>query len=198
MKKGKIVTIIVLVVAVCSLCGFCSYRCSHPDYRSIANMELRLNIPEEWECPYYNGGTYFNGEGTEYYVFQTTERDEEFFKDFSAIPDTDFEEEVIEEKRINFDEGIHLDKHMYIDSEYLFDFSEPYEWYQKDVRVPKHELVTCLRKVYMIYQSERLYIFADHFKVDPTPDELESLSSSENQIKKAKARLKHGLFSLKP
>lgn len=180
MKKGKIVTIVVLVVAVCSLCGFCSYRCSHPDYRSIANMELRLNMPEEWECLYYNGGTYFNGEGTEYYVFQTTERDEEFFKDFSAIPDTDFEEEVIEEKKIHFDEGIHLDKHMYIDSEYLFDFSKSYEWYQKDVRVPKHELVTCLRKVYMIYQSERLYIFAHHFKVDPTPDELESLSSSEN------------------
>ena len=186
MKKGKIVTIIVLVVAVCSLCGFCSYRCSHPDHRSIVNMELKLNIPEEWECIYHNRGTTvgFDGDGTEYYVFQTTERYEEFFKDFSAIPDTDFEKEVIEEKRIHFDEGIHLDKHMYIDSEYLFDFSEPYEWYQKDVRVPKHELVTCLRKVYMIYQSERLYIFAHHFKVDPTPDELESLSSSENQIKK--------------
>ena len=182
MKKSKIITIVVLVVAVCALCGFCSYRCSHTDYRSMANMELELNIPEEWECPYYNGGTYFNGEGTEYYVFQTTERDEEFFKDFSAIPDTDFEEEVIEEKKIHFDEGIHLDKHMYIDSEYLFDFSKSYEWYQKDVRVPKHELVTCLRKVYMIYQSERLYIFADHFKVTPTPDELESLSSSERKL----------------
>lgn len=197
MKKAKIITIVILVVAVCAFCGFCSYRCSHTDYRSLANMEFKLNIPEEWECPYYNGGTYFNGEGTEYYVFQTTERDEEFFKDFSAIPDTDFEEEVIEEKKIHFDEGIHLDKHMYIDSEYLFDFSKSYEWYQKDVRVPKHELVTCLRKVYMIYQSERLYIFADYFKVTPTPDELESLSSSENQIKKAKTRLKHGLFSLK-
>ena len=200
MKKVKIVTIVVLVVAVCSLCGFCSYRCSHRniDYRSKANKELKINIPEEWECIYHNRGTCFNGEGAEYYVFQTNERDEEFFKDFSAIPDTEFEEEVIEEKRINFDEGIHLDKHMYIDSEYLFDFSEPYEWYQKDVRVPKNELVTCLRKVYMIYQSERLYIFADHFKVTPTPDELESLSSSENQIKKAKTRLKRGLFSLKP
>lgn len=178
MKKTKIITIVVLLVAVCSLCGFCSYRCSHKDYRSMANKELKINIPEEWECLYYNRGTYFNGEGAEYYVFQATDRDEEFFKDFLAIPDTEFEEEVIEEKRINFDEGIHLDKHMYIDSEYVFDLNEPYEWYQKDVRVPKHELVTCLRKVYMIYQSERLYIFADHYKVDPTPDELESLSSS--------------------
>ena len=197
MKKSKIITIVVLVVAVCSLCGFCSYRCSHTDYRSLANMEFKLNIPEEWECPYYNGGTYFNGEGTEYYVFQTTERDEEFFKDFSAIPDTDFEEEVIEEKKIHFDEGIHLDKHMYIDSEYLFDFSKSYEWYQKGLRVPMDELVTRVRVARMIYQSQRLYILVTHTSDDPTPDELESLSSSENQIKKAKARLKHGLFSLK-
>ncbi len=182
MKKAKIITIVVLVVAVCSFCGYCSYRCSHKDYRSIANRELKINIPEEWKCVYYNRGTCFNGEGAEYYVFQTTERDEEFFKKFSSIPDTEFEEEVIEEKKINFDEGIHLDKHMYIDSEYVFDLSKPYEWYQKDVRVPKNEIVTCLRKVYMIYQSERLYIFADHYKVDPTLDELESLSSSERKL----------------
>lgn len=182
MKKGKIVTIIVLVVAVCSLCGFCSYRCSHRniDYRSMANMELELNIPEEWECVYYNQGNYFNGEGTKYYVFKTTERDEEFFKDFSTIPNAEFEKAIAEEKKI-FDKEF-FDKHIYIDSEYLYDLSKPYEWYKKEVREPRTKIVTALREAKMIYQSQRLYIFSAHFKVDPTPDELESLSSSERKL----------------
>ena len=169
MKKAKIVTIIVLVVAVCALCGVCSYRCSHRniDYRSKANKELKINIPEEWECIYHNRGTCFNGEGAEYYVFQTNERDEEFFKDFSAIPDTEFEEEVIEEKRINFDEGIHLDKHMYIDSEYLFDLSKPYEWYQKEVRIPEERGSTKIETIRIIYQSDRLYFFETNVRKYP-------------------------------
>lgn len=195
MKKGKIVTIIVLVVAVCSLCGFCSYRCSHRniDYRSKANKELKINIPEEWECLYHNRGTTvgFDGDGTEYYVFQTTERDDEFFKDFSATKSDDFESAVNDRKAVSFD------GYSPIDSKYLYNLSEPYEWYQKGLRVPMDELVTRVRVARMIYQSQRLYILVTHTSDDPTPDELESLSSSENQIKKAKARLKHGLFSLK-
>lgn len=193
MKKSKIITIVVLVVAACSLCGFYSYRCSHTDYRSLANMEFKLNIPEEWECIYHNRGTTvgFDGDGTEYYVFQTTERDDEFFENFSATKSDDFESAVNDRKAVSFD------GYSPIDSKYLYNLSEPYEWYQKGLRVPMDELVTRVRVARMIYQSERLYIFAHHFKVDPTPDELESLSSSENQIKKAKTRLKHGLFSLK-
>ena len=183
MKKAKIIIIIVLVLTVCTLFGFCSYRCSHRniDYRSIVMEELKIDIPKEWECVYSNQGTCFNGEGTKYYVFKTTERDEEFFKDFSSIPNEDFEKAVIEEKENNFDEEF-FNKHIYIDPEYLYDLKEPYEWYQKEVRVPKNKLVTRLREAKMIYQSQRLYIFVTKSKVDPTPDELESLSSSKTKL----------------
>ena len=180
MKKAKIITIIVLVVAVCALCGFCSYRCSHwnIDYRSKANKELKINIPEEWECVYYNRGTTygFDGDGTEYYVFKTTERDDKFFKDFSATKNADFESAVNDRKAVSFD------GYSPIDSEYLYDLSKPYEWYQKGLRVPLDELVTRVRVARMIYQSQRLYIFVTHTSDDPTPDELESLSSSERKL----------------
>ena len=178
MKTGKIIIIVVLVVVVCSLCGFCSYRCSHTDYRSIANRELKINIPEEWGCIYHNRGTTvgFDGDGTEYYVFKTTERDDEFFKDFSAIKNADFESAVNDRKAVSFD------GYSPIDSEYLYDLSKPYEWYQKGLRVPMDELVTRVRVARMIYQSQRLYILVTHTSDDPTPDELESLSSSERKL----------------
>lgn len=183
MKKAKIIIIVVLVVAICTLCGFCSYRCSHKkvDYRATVNANFNIDIPEEWECIYYNQGNYFNGEGTKYYVFQTTARDEEFFKGFSSMPNADFEKAVVEEKENIFDKEF-FNKHIYIDSEYLYNFSEPYEWYQKEVREPKNKIVTALRKAKIIYQSQRLYIFSTHSKVDPTPDELESLSSSKTKL----------------
>ena len=182
MKKAKIITIVILVVAVCALCGVCSYRCTHKkvDYRATVNSNFNIDIPKEWECVYYNQGDYFNGEGTKYYVFKTTERDEEFFKDFSTIPNAEFEKAIAEEKNI-FDKEF-FNKHIYIDSEYLYDLSKPYEWYKKEVREPRTKIVTALREAKMIYQSQRLYIFSAHFKVDPTPDELESLSSSEKKL----------------
>ena len=185
MKKAKIIIIIVLVVAVCALFGVYTYRCSHKkvDHRSFANRELKINIPEEWECVYYNQGSVgWDGDGTKYYVFQTTERDDDFFKEFSAILDADFEKTVNEIKETNFDNRFNLDEHMLIDSEYLYDFGKPYEWYQKVIRIPVSKNITRVRTARMIYQSQRLYIFSTYVMDDPTPDELESLSSSERKL----------------
>lgn len=175
MKTGKIVALSLLAVfglnLIVGIAIFSVWRAffvKNVNYCALVNNNFDIGMPEDLERIYYNrGSTAWDYGGTDYYVFEITERDEEFFEKFSDIPDEDFECDVGEMKRKDFDETIFWDKHMTIDPEYLFDLTKPYEWYKKEVRKPEEGGSTKVETIRIIYQSERLYIFETHVREYP-------------------------------
>ena len=175
MKTGKIIVLSLLAVYFLNLImGIAIFAArqifiaNNINYCKIVNKNFDIGMPEDLERVYYNqGSTSWDYGGTVYYVFEITERDEEFFKKFSTIPDDDFEYTVNEMKKNDFDEEFFWDKYMTIDPEYLYDLSKPYEWYQKEVRIPEERGSTKIETIRIIYQSDRLYFFETNVRKYP-------------------------------
>ena len=154
--RRKPIKFLVSVIAVFTICmglsGCALGGNREPNYRADIAKEFGIVIPEEWKTVYYNSGSLggWQGDGCAYYVFEVSERDEEFFSEFSQTKDETFESDVMWEKEQNFDKYPSSDP---IDPEYLFDFNEPYEWYYEKVN---------LSRIRMIYQLNRLYVFASY------------------------------------
>ncbi len=155
MKTGKIVVLSLLAVfglnLITGIAIFAARRifiANNINYCKVVNKNFDIGMPEDLERIYYNrGSTAWDYGGTDYYVFEITERDEEFFEKFSDIPDEDFECDVGEMKRSDFDEEFFWDKYMTIDPEYLFDLTKPYEWYKKEVRIPDERSSTKVENI---------------------------------------------------
>ena len=154
--RRKTIKLLAAVIAVFTICiglsGCALGGNREPNYRLDIAKEFGIMIPEEWKTVYYNSGSLggWHGDGVAYYVFEVSERDEEFFSEFSQTKDEAFESDVVWEKEQNFDKYPSSDP---IDPEYLFDFNEPYEWYYEKVN---------LSRIRMIYQLNRLYVFASY------------------------------------
>ena len=154
--RRKTIKLLAAVIAVFTICiglsGCALGGNREPNYRLDIAKEFGVMIPAEWEIVYYNSGSLggWQGDGDAYYVFEVSERDEEFFSEFSQTRDEAFESDVVWEKEQNFDKYPSSDP---IDPEYLFDFNEPYEWYYEKVN---------LSRIRMIYQLNRLYVFASY------------------------------------
>ena len=150
-KTIKLLAAVIAVFTICIGLSGCTLGGNRePNYRLDIAKEFGIMIPEEWKTVYYNSGSLggWQGDGCAYYVFEVSERDEEFFIKFSQTKDETFESDVMWKKEQNFDKYPSSDP---IDPEYLFDFDEPYEWYEGDVN---------LSRIWMIYQLNRLYMFA--------------------------------------
>lgn len=108
--------------------------------------DFGIKIPEEWAVLYYNPGSRggWDAGGVAYIVFRVSERDETFFENFQSSKNQEFESYVTSEQGFIF-KGAHE-----IAEEYLFDFSQSYEWYNM-----RNEQFW----VGAIYQSQRLYLF---------------------------------------
>ena len=138
-KTIKLLAAVIAVFTICIGLSGCTLGGNRePNYRLDIAKEFGIMIPEEWKTVYYNSGSLggWHGDG------------EEFFSEFSQTKDETFESDVVWEKEQNFDKYPSSDP---IDPEYLFDFNEPYEWYEGEVN---------LSRIRMIYQSNRLHIFA--------------------------------------
>ena len=152
-KTIKLLAAVIAVFTICIGLSGCTLGGNRePNYRLDIAKEFGIMIPEEWKTVYYNSGSLggWQGDGVAYYVFEVSERDEEFFSEFSQTKDEAFESDVVWEKEQNFDKYPSSDP---IDPEYLFDFNEPYEWYYEKVN---------LSRIRMIYQLNRLYVFASY------------------------------------
>lgn len=147
-----------LTIGIGAACLFGSCIKREPNYRNDIYETFYISIPQEWDNIYYNGGSLggWQGDGTAYYIFEVTERDEEFFGEFSQTKNEELEETINGIIERQFKDGTNLDQHGPIDPQYLFDFEQPYEWFtlKDDIH---------LDSIKMIYQQQRLYIFATYF-----------------------------------
>lgn len=93
------------------------------------------------------------GEGTSFRVFQTEDEKEDFFEGFSDFKDADFEKyvsDIIE---------WHFDKYgSPIDSYYLCNMEQPYEWFMKTVIKDNGRK----QAIAMMYQLQKIYIFTSY------------------------------------
>lgn len=146
--------IIALIALICSVgvflqgCSIFGNKNKLQEHRYDISREFNINIPQEWECLYYNKGSLggWHGDGTAYYVFSVTERDEEFFSDYSEIKNEEFEESV--DGLIMF-----MFKESPINTDYMYDFNKPYEWFCKYAEYSS---------IRIIYQTQKLHVFASY------------------------------------
>lgn len=147
--KIKYICVFVLSIFILAIPLSIGCNCSNnlKDYRIDINKKFNIDIPQEWTNLYYNQGTYggWHGDGTDYYVFEVTARDEEFFREFTQAQSDDFENSIKNVIEV-------FDKKSPIEQEYLFDLEEPYEWLSKWINE--------FEGLRIIYQSNRLYVFA--------------------------------------
>lgn len=114
-----------------------------------------ISIPEEWTQFYYNIGTYGGSGGdVDYFVFEVSTENDEFFSEFSQEKDEKFE------KYINGAIESKFNNRRTIESEYMFDFAQSYNWFApyKDYYWSS---IGGIAGIYFISQSDRLYVFAD-------------------------------------
>ena len=85
-KTIKLLAAVIAVFTICIGLSGCTLGGNRePNYRLDIAKEFGIMIPEEWKTVYYNSGSLggWHGDGDAYYVFEVSERDEEFFSEFS-------------------------------------------------------------------------------------------------------------------
>ena len=161
-SKIKIKTVIfysvILSLCLCAiiLCFFFPYS-GEPNHRRNIYKKFQITIPEEWNVLYFNQGTFggFDGRGKAYYVFDVPAREEDFLSEFSQEKNEELESLVLRMKESGFD----LNGHSPIETEYLYDSGQSYEWYKKTIENDKYAGDSY---IIFIYQSDRMYTYAQY------------------------------------
>lgn len=149
-KLATCLTLVIIGITEGVLFGSCTFGKNESDFRKELDHIFNITLSKEWEQIYHNSGA-FDGwqlDGTNYSVFNVSEYDEDFFWGFSDVKDEEFEKYVEETIKTWFD-GYNSP----IDPQYLFDLHQPYEWFV--VKTSDDTLM-------MIYQSQRLHVFAKY------------------------------------
>lgn len=161
MKKSKILNICLAIFAVVIFVAIflILYFYDKPDKSEACREDVynsfEILIPQKWECLYHNQGSLggLQGEGTSFRVFQTEDEKEDFFEGFYDFKDADFEKyvsDIIE---------WHFDKYgSPIDSYYLCNMEQPYEWFIKTVIKDNGRK----QAIAMMYQLQKIYIFTSY------------------------------------